>query len=293
MKFPVLISVVAFFAVLPLFAQEQESLSNSKKEIRVDAAQLQLIVNVSVASKEAGVVEKLDATEGKPVQAGERLVLLDSETYKSEQRAAKSDLAIAQKESENDIDLRFAKTSTDVSQKVYQRSLNATRQFAKSVSKTELERLRLEYERAKLSGEQAEGAQELSLLSVDLKEAQYELATLRLDGREIKSPANGVVAEVYRQPGEWVQPGDRIVRIIDTSKLRVLCRCPFADSSPANVLTDAIFTTESGKDYPAKVTFASPEIDPEVQDFLVWAEVDNSSGELFPGMQGTVTLRAK
>jgi len=266
---------------------------DSSKEIHIDAAQLELIVNVSVASKEAGVVERLDVIEGKAVFAGDVLASLDSASYRAQELAAESELEIAKMESKNEVDLKYSKVSTDVSQKVYQRSLNATKQFAKSVSKTELERLRLEYERAKLSGDQAVNTQEVNKLNVELKEATLQLAEIRLKDRELASPASGMIAEVYRQPGEWVQPGDRIVRIIDTKKLRVLCRCAVADAMPNQVGPKAIFTTNSGKEYSATVTFVSPEVDPEVQDFLVWAEVDNKDGELFPGIQGTVKLQSK
>ncbi len=265
---------------------------DSPKTIKIDAAQLQLIVNVEVASRDAGIIESIGFSEGSEVSADDILVRLDRDSESANVSSARSELEIASEESENDIDLRYAKVSQDVNRKVYQRSLNATKQYAKSVSKTELERLKLEFERAKLSGEQAQRTATVKELTVELKKAQLELASVRLENREIKSPVGGVVVQVYRQVGEWVQPGQPIARVIDLKKLKVSCRCQLKDAAPESIGEEAVFIHD-GKEFKAKVVFASPEIDPDVQDFIVWAEVENADGALKPGMSGSIELQKR
>ncbi len=262
------------------------------KSIKIDAAQLQLIVNVEVASPDGGIIESIGFSEGNEIRADDVLVRLDRNSESANVSSARSELEIAMEESENDIDLRYAKVSQDVNGKVYQRSLNAAQQFAKSVSKTELERLKLELERAKLSGEQAERTATVKELTVELKKAQLELASVRLKNREIKSPVGGVVVQVYRQAGEWVQPGQPIARVIDLKKLKVSCRCQLSDTVPESIAEEAVFIRD-GKEFKAKVIFASPEIDPDVQDFIVWAEVENADGVLKPGMSGSIELQVQ
>jgi len=100
------------------------------------------------------------------------------------------------------------------------------------------------------------------------------------------------VVQVYRQVGEWVQSGQPIARVIDLSKLKVSCRCQLKDAAPESIDEAATFVFD-GKEYEAKVVFASPEIDPNVQDFIVWAEVENADGVLKPGMSGSIKLRKK
>ena len=277
------------------FAQEKAA-NNSKAadngKIKINSAQLQLIVNVKIAASDAGVIEKISVTEGKHVEEGAVLLKLNQDRQQANSITAQNEFKIAKAESENDIDLKFAKVSTEVSGKVYQRSLNAVRQFAKSVSATELERLKLEWQRACLSGEQAQRTSTVNELNVDLKKAQLELATVELENRHIKSPVSGLVVEVYQQVGEWVQSGQPIARVIDLSKLRVSCRCYLKDASPETISEEATFVHDD-KEYKAKVVFASPEIDPDVQDFIVWAEVQNPNGTLKPGVNGSIVLKKK
>lgn len=282
--------VVFAFALVPCVAQESND--NDNDTIKINSAQLQLIVNVEIAAREAGVIEKISAKEGNRVEEGEVLLQLDRDRAKANSITAKSEFEIAKAESENDIDLKFAKVSTEVSGKVYQRSLNAVKQFAKSVTVAELERLKLEFERACLSGEQAQRMSVVNGLNVDLRKAQLDLATAELDNRELKAPVSGVVVQVYRQVGEWVQPGEPVARVIDLSKLRVSCRCYLKDASPETISEEATFVLKD-KEYKAKVVFASPEIDPDVQDFIVWAEVENPDGTLKPGVNGSILLKRK
>ena len=282
--------IVFAFALVPCVAQESND--NDNDTIKINSAQLQLIVNVEIAAREAGVIEKISAKEGNRVEEGEVLLQLDRDRAKANSITAKSEFEIAKAESENDIDLKFAKVSTEVSGKVYQRSLNAVKQFAKSVTVAELERLKLEFERACLSGEQAQRMSVVNGLNVDLRKAQLDLATAELDNRELKAPVSGVVVQVYRQVGEWVQPGEPVARVIDLSKLRVSCRCYLKDASPETISEEATFVLKD-KEYKAKVVFASPEIDPDVQDFIVWAEVENPDGTLKPGVNGSILLKRK
>ena len=274
-------------------AQEAELVvEDSDSSIEIEAAQLQLITNVEVASRAAGAIEKVSVKEGDKVSAGDSLVKLDDEEACATAKSARSELEISQEETKNEVDEKYAKASMEVSGKVYQRSLNATKQYAKSVSKTELERLKLEYERAKLSGEQAEMKSAINELKVDQMKAQLDLACVQLKNREIQSPVSGTVVQVYRQNGEWVQPGQPVARIIDLTKLRVSCRCYLEDASPDEIDEEATFIYED-KEYKAAVVFASPEIDPDLQDFSVWAEVENPDGTLKPGMSGNIVLQKK
>ena len=298
---------IALFIVLtalssPVLAQESPSVQLAQdaelqapvneSEIEIEAAQLQLITNVEIAASAAGAVKKVSIKEGDKIKEGDMLVKLDAEEAFAAAQSARSELEISKEESKNNIDEKFAKVSTEVSGKVYQRSLNAVKQYAKSVSKTELERLKLEYERARLSGEQAERTATVNELKVDQRKAQLDLACVQLKNREIQSPVSGTVVQVFKQSGEWVQPGEPVVRIIDLSKLRVSCRCYLEDATPDEIAKEATFVYEDEK-FKAKVVFASPEIDPDLQDFIVWAEIENPDGTLKPGMSGSIVLQKK
>ena len=286
----VFLASACFVAILAPAVTGQDPGTETGDVVRIESAQLQLIVDVSVAARDPGIIQLVRHVEGQEVRRGDVLVELDSKLEAANFGSAESELAVAKEESENDIDLRYAKVSQEVSGKVYQRSVDATKRYAKSVSGTELERLKLEVERARLSGEQAQRTSTINELNVESKRAQLEATRIRLEGRRVVSPVDGVVVQVYRQVGEGVQAAQPVARVIGLEKLKVACRCKLRDASPDVIGSDAVFVYQ-GKGFPAKVTFVSPEIDPDIQDFVVWAEIENLNRALKPGMQGAIELR--
>lgn len=86
--------------------------------------------------------------------------------------------------------------------------------------------LKKDYERFKSSNEQGGvTAQQLDNMQTQLIAAQSRLAVSarRLADATIKSPISGVVNKRYVEVGAYLNPGARIVDIIDNSSLRVWC----------------------------------------------------------------------
>ena len=284
---------------LPSIQQSEEDFgahASFERSTTINDSQLSLIVDLELASRDAGILEEIRLKEGDSVDKGTIIAKLDREMFGAELRAAMQELAIAQQESENDVDLRYAKVSEEVNQKILDRSKRAIRAYAKSVSTTELEQLRLELERSRLSGEQAERQENVNNLTVKLKREQMAIAEIRLDNRAIKSPASGIITQIYKQPGEWVQSGEPIVRIISADRLRIICKCDLDDARPNEIGTRIkFFPRGSDGDRPlvGKISFVSPEIEPVNQDYEIWAEIDNVDGLLSPGMDGTIEIELK
>ena len=97
---------------------------------------------------------------------------------------------------------------------------------------------------------------------------------------------SGLVTEVKRHKGEWVEPGQSIVRILRLDRLRAeglasaeLLGCDL-HGRPV-----ALKVEQEGKpvEFTGKVVFVSPEIDPVNGQVRVWAEIDNKDGKLRPG----------
>ena len=232
--------------------------------------------------------------EGERVSAGDCLLKLQSDLQAAEVRAAQRELAIAREEADNDVDLQFAKVSGAVNEKVYERSRQSARQFAKSVSTTELERLRLELKRSQLSAEQAVRTKRIGELTVELKQEQLNAAEIRLGSRDTCSPVAGIVAQKFHQPGQWVQAGEPVARIVSLDRLRIVCRCEMKRATPAQISDVAMFTVAGSElQRAAEVVFVSSEIDPLNEDFEIWAEIENAEGELSPGVEGALEIELK
>ena len=256
-------------------------------------AQLQLIDNVKVASRDSGKVTKVLLKPNANVSAGQAVVVLDDKFFSAEAAVARKELDIAVKESENDIDLRFAQKSAAVNRKTLDRSCMAFKAFEKSISKAELERLELELERSTLSAEQAERTKDVNVLSRQLSQERFNVAELRLKYRSIESPLDGEVAELLVQVGEWVQAGQPVARIISLNSLRVSALIPQADVLKIKPGSAAKFEVKIGDQTisaDGEVSFVSREINPVAGDCLIWIDVDNSEKKLLPGMRGKLTV---
>ena len=256
-------------------------------------AQLELIDNVRVASRDSGRVTKVLLKPNAMVAGGQPVVVLDDKFFSAEAAVARKELDIAVKESENDIDLRFAQKSAAVNRKTLDRSCAAFKSFEKSISKAELERLELELERSSLSAEQAMVTKDVNELTRQLSEERFNLAELRLKYRSIESPLDGEIADILVQVGEWVQAGQPVARIINLNSLRVSALIPQADVLKIKPGNAAKFKVKIGNQTisaDGEVSFVSREINPVAGDCLIWIDVDNSEKKLLPGMRGKLTV---
>ena len=252
-------------------------------------AQLVLIEDVELASKDGGKVAELNFKTGDVVKKNDSVLSLDSKGFAAEVAVAKGELDIATKASENKADLQYAEKSVEVSSNLFERSQEARSRYVKVVSKTELDRLRMETEQAMLSKKQALSQLEVNGLTAGLRKEQLTIAELNLANRQVRSPIEGVVIEVLPQVGEWVTPGEKVARIVNLTKLRVEANVPAKLIDKVSVGQQAKFNGRIGEKLvsgDAKIVFVSPLIDPVNQDIRVWAEIDNSAGKLRPGSVG-------
>lgn len=149
-------------------------------------------------------------------------------------------------------------------------------------------------EAAELEVEAASQDRNQATIQKNLKEVDLRLRRLQLEFQDLVSPIDGVVVERYRHPGEWVEHGQRVLRIIHLKRLRAEGYIPqeIADTRligrPARLsvrLKDGRTLTRTGT-----VNLIGSEVDPIKLDVRVWAEIDNADGLLRPGTQGLLEI---
>jgi macrolide-specific efflux system membrane fusion protein len=259
----------------------------------VPSAQLTLIEQVLVPAREAGVLMRLAVREGELVETGRLLAVVEDDQARVAKERATIEVEIAEEKSKNDIDLRYARKSSEVSQAELERALDSVKRFPRSISQTEVDRLKLAAERAELQIEQADRDQRVARLTSRLKANELEAATIELERRKIAAPLSGMVVEVYRRPGEWVNPGDRVLRMLRLDKLRVEAFLNARQVSRKLVGAPVSLATElAGREetFEGEVVFVSPEVEPVTGQFRIWAEVRNREALLSPGLSGTLTI---
>lgn len=171
------------------------------------------------------------------------------------------------------------------------------------------ERLRLEMLSAKANLEQAQkefernvDLHEKGLISAAMFEglefdvaslkATYDLKRLNYDYSSIRATISGVVSSRDIKPGETLATGQVAFRITDTSELLAYLQIPQAELAKFTVGHPATVKVAAMPDvrHDATIVRISPTIDASNGTFRATAAIDNSAGNLAPGMFGRFTI---
>ena len=118
---------------------------------------IKLVDSVTLASDRPGVIAYMEPKEGDEVKAQQKIVGLKDEV-------AQAILNVAKRKAENDVQIRFANVSADVYRMGYEKNLEANKTVRGAVPFVELEKSRLEWQKAVLQGENAEFDQSIAKL---------------------------------------------------------------------------------------------------------------------------------
>ena len=265
--------------------------------IEIPSAVLKIAEEVSVPARDSGVLAKIDVKEGQLVEEGDVVVrLLDNDVRLAVDRA-RLEAEIALRKFKNDVDVRYARKSTEVAKAELARSLDTNEKYPKTVSNSELDRQRLLVEQGELQIVKAEHDREVAGLTYEIRQTEHQSAREQLDRRTITAPLRGMVVEVLRRRGEWVQPGDAVVRIVRLDRLRAegflpaqYARLDLVDRKVKLKLAASHESGEKPRDSVGQIVFVSPDIDPLNSQVRIWAEVDNTDLKLRPGMQANLIV---
>jgi macrolide-specific efflux system membrane fusion protein len=281
---PLRLGVMLFVVLQATWLVAAETTSNAKP-LEVDSVVLRLINEADVPAQEAGVLTSVPAREGDAVKQDAVLATIDDQVAQMAEVAAQLKYDVAHEKATNDVQVRFARKAAEVAEAELHRSTESVARFAKSVSQSQLDVERLNVEKTKLEAEQADHNQQVATL--EMKSAQNELdaAKVQRARRQIVAPFDGTVVQVFVRLGEWVEPGQKALRIVDTRRLRAEGFLNAVDAK-ANLLGATVELSidgQSDEHFTGKIAFVSPEVDPITGQVRVWAEIDNQSGALRPG----------
>lgn len=163
-----------------------------------------------------------------------------------------------------------------------------------------LEQARAELARARREFDNAETLLERGVATADrlaqtrsalaAAEAQVAAAEEAMADLVIRAPFEGRIEALEVQPGEFVQPGVSVARIVDLSPLAVRIRLPqqaadtIAEGLPARV------TFITGQEREGTVIFVGRSADPATRTFEAEVEVANPDGEIPAGISAEVRI---
>jgi macrolide-specific efflux system membrane fusion protein len=260
--------------------------NNQDTRVAIESVVLRLLEEAEVPAQEAGVLTEVAVREGQRVKKGERLAQIDDQVARLAAEAAQAQFKIARAKATNDVRMRFSKKALEVSQAELRRSTDSIERFAKSVSQSQLDVEKLTVERNQLESEQADHEHEVAILEMKAKENELTAAHAQITRRQIVAPFDGVIVQIYVRRGEWVEPGQKALRIVNVDQLKAEGFVAAAQAG-ADLADKSVALEVEGSDAPTlaagTIVFVSPEMDPITGQVRVWAEIDNRDGQLRPG----------
>ena len=266
--------------------------------VRLSHCLVSLIDDIEVPAEKPGVLTSLTASEGDYLEAQAPIAAIDEEQAALQHETAQAEADAARAKADNPLEIEYAVATHRTAEAEYKISLNANLKQPNSVSAVELERLRLAMEQARIKIGVTEFDQGLKRIEARGFDAKSRLTAAEVRQRQILAPLAGEIVEVFFRPGEWVEPGKPVVRLVRLDRLRVEGFIKFADHAPGTIhgrAVQATVATAGGKreTFTGRVTFVSPLVQPG-GEYRIWAEVDNRRvGEhwlLRPGLEAELTI---
>ncbi|PID29899.1 MAG: hypothetical protein CSB55_00785 [Candidatus Cloacimonadota bacterium] len=246
---------------ITVFAEKVKP-ENLTEYIRI-SGKFEGIKDVTVISRNAGQLLKLNIELGDSVTAGDTLGLIDDRGLKYRLIQAKSSLKSAE------LSFKIAETNFKASEKLFEEE---------KISQTELDKSRMEAEIAKA---RAEGAKADLEQLTDLSESALIIAKI-----------SGYAADIPVKEGDMISVGAPLCRIVDSRKL--IIRTGAGESELGALkkgLEAVVFTKSQSKCYYGTVKGFGIAKKAGTSSYPVEIEVKND-GNLFPGMIAEIKIKS-
>ena len=194
--------------------------------------------------------------------------------------------------------IRYARASHKVAIAELREHEDANRKVPGTVASATIRRLELQVRESFLLIEKNEMDMEVAQMNAEVHQADVDAAMEEIRLRNTLADVNGLVLEVARDRGEWVQAGEVIMRVVRMDRLRVEGFLSSAEFDPFEVegkpvIVHVKLARDQVQEFQGRIVFVSPIIQAQ-GNYLVRAEVENKqikdSWIMRPGMDATMEI---
>lgn len=286
-------------------ALSAESDAKKNSSLSVNPTLTHCLVSVKdeaqVPAQEAGLLISLKGEEGMQVKRGDVLAQIDASERRTQRELALIQEKAAKEQAENDINVRYAEAASKVAEAEYQQAIEANQKVRSTFPEAEVRRLKLAWHRAFLQIEQSQFEQRIASFTSQTRAAEVEAAETNIRRRQVMTPIDGEIVSRNKHVGEWVNPGDTVLRVVHFEKLRVEGFLKSSEYDPRDVAQRPV-TVEvelaRGRRVrlPGKITYVSPLVQAGAE-YRVWADVANRKEDdqwlMRPGLTAAMTIEVK
>lgn len=258
----------------------QKSLEQARQRLQ------QLTLEEKMAVHQAKNLFRVEASD-------KAFAVAENELKRAKKAKATFDSAVSLSEIEG-LQLETEKAGLEAQQSRFEKEIDTLKA---DVASEGLRGQQLAVGAAELEIAKAEAEYEVAQLQVHVKEQEHALAGLDVQRRQVVSPIDGVVVEIFSHRGEWVEPGQKIMRVLRLNRLWVegfvrvedLSRC----AEHSRVTVSIPLSTSEVIDVEGRIVYVGREVDPVNREVLIRAEIANDNLRLLPGMDGRMLIHAE
>lgn len=271
------------------------------RSLTFDTFRVECLRKIEVAAQADGLISEMAVDEGSYVPSGGILFKIDNRVAQAQLDVATQELESAQKQAEQDADVRFA----EATHKVAKSEADAERALLNKSATTVavVRRKELEERKAELQIEVAKVKRETDKLAVNVAEAKKNAAEVQLGLYDIVAPWEAIVNERIKDQGAWIRAGEPVMKIHHMHEMRVVGFINIRELQSRGIslnnlegapvrITASISPTYSHH-MDSFISFVSSNID-DSNNVRVWARVRNErigdSWILRDGMPAEVTI---
>ncbi len=125
------------------------------------------------------------------------------------------------------------------------------------------------------------------------KQAQVEQQTALVAKKNLNAPFSGRVGIVMINPGQFVNPGDKLLTLQTLDPIFVDFNLPQSNAAQIQVGQDIIVTTDAFKEtsFTGTITAVSPKVDTNTRNIQIEARLANPDKKILPGMFANVNIK--
>ena len=125
------------------------------------------------------------------------------------------------------------------------------------------------------------------------KQAQVEQQTALVAKKNLKAPFTGRIGIVMINPGQFVNPGDKLLTLQTLDPIFVDFNLPQSNAEQIRVGQEIVVTTDAfkGASFTGKVTAVSPKVDTNTRNIQIEAQLANPDKKILPGMFANVNIK--
>ena len=125
------------------------------------------------------------------------------------------------------------------------------------------------------------------------KEAQVEQQTALVAKKNLRAPFSGRVGIVMINPGQFVNPGDKLLTLQTLDPIFVDFNLPQSNAEQIQVGQEIVVTTDAfkGSSFTGKITAVSPKVDTNTRNIQIEAQLANPDKKILPGMFANVNIK--